>query len=352
MPTSARFGIDYPLGSEAPDIDGDILKIVNALESLGAQYGQGTLAARPVSTPGSPGKQGRFYIVTSGAETGQLHYDFGTGWLWLNNIPTIGPDTITNVEIAPLTITSAELANGIIGSVQLADGNVTAAKLAAALKPSGGAGGGTEALRALGMGAGLALSQAQIANINMIGTLAARPTANTVVSGTKYFATDQVVEYISDGTNWHRVSAAAGTTTAWFRPDAAVPSGYVKYDGSNLPSSTGIYADLYGHLGGLTTPNTKGRAIVGQDPADADFDVILEVRGAKTHTLSVAELAPHTHRLDNFQHSADNAGNSPTAIRDFASTPDQVGPQSVSTGGGAAHNNIQPSIVAVYIAKL
>lgn len=154
MPISSRFGIDHPLGTEAPDIDGDILKIVNALESLGAQYGQGTLAARPTSTPGSPGKQGRFYIVTSGAETGQLHYDHGTGWLHLNPDTGVTPDSITAVELAPNAVTATELASGAVSvAAKIVDGIITAAKLVSGLKPSEGAGAGTEALRALGTGA-------------------------------------------------------------------------------------------------------------------------------------------------------------------------------------------------------
>src|SRR4051794_33091856 len=40
--------------------------------------GQGTLAARPVSTVGSPGKRGRYYFAT---DTNQVFRDFGTGWV-------------------------------------------------------------------------------------------------------------------------------------------------------------------------------------------------------------------------------------------------------------------------------
>jgi hypothetical protein len=153
MPVSSRFLIDYPLGTEAPDIDGDILKVVQGIEALAAQFGQGTLAARPVSTPGSPGKQGRIYVVTSGAELGQIHYDYGTGWLWLNNIPSIGADSITATELAANSVGNSELAADSVGDSELADNVVAAHHLVNALKPSTGAGGGTEALRALGTAA-------------------------------------------------------------------------------------------------------------------------------------------------------------------------------------------------------
>jgi microcystin-dependent protein len=97
-----------------------------------------------------------------------------------------------------------------------------------------------------------------------VGTLALRPAATSMVAGSTYFASDQIVDYITDGTNWIRKSMPAGVTVHWYKPDAAVPAGWVLYDGNNLPASTGIYADLYAHLGStLTKPDTRGRESVG-----------------------------------------------------------------------------------------
>ena len=158
MPVSSRYAIDYPLGTEAPDVDGDIFKVVQGIEALAAQFGQGTLAARPVSTPGSPGKQGRIYVVTSGAEINQIHYDYGTGWIHLNPDQTPGANSITSAMIQDNAVGASEIAPDSIGDSELADGVVSAAHLVTGLKPSQGAGGTTEALRALGVGAGLAAS--------------------------------------------------------------------------------------------------------------------------------------------------------------------------------------------------
>jgi len=95
------------------------------------------------------------------------------------------------------------------------------------------------------------------------GGLATRPAANAVTAGSTFFASDQVVQYISDGAAWYRVGVPAGATMDWFKPDAAVPAGWVLYDGGNLPSTTGIYADLATHLGSATKPDTRGRSTVG-----------------------------------------------------------------------------------------
>lgn len=98
---------------------------------------------------------------------------------------------------------------------------------------------------------------------NTTGTLAARP-AQPYTPGAFYYASDQDVLYFSTGSAWVRISSPAGTTVLWFKPDGAAPTGWFKLDGTALPSSTGIYADLYAHLGNTTTtPNTVGRVPVG-----------------------------------------------------------------------------------------
>lgn len=109
------------------------------------------------------------------------------------------------------------------------------------------------------------------------GTLASRPSAASA-SGKFYLATDQNVLYFSDGSSWFRVGDPAGATQMWY--SASAPTGYVAYDGGTLGGSTGIYADLYAHLGGTTTlPDTRGRMPVGKG-THADVDTIGDNDGA------------------------------------------------------------------------
>ena len=47
-----------------------------------------------------------------------------------------------------------------------------------------------------------------------------------------------------------------------------------------------------------------GRVLIGQTDGDADFNVAKETGGAKTHTLTTAELATHTHIQNAHNHTA------------------------------------------------
>lgn len=75
---TARMGLAAHAGADlANTIDDTSQALVTAIDSKTAIYAQGTLAVRPVSTPGSPGIQGRFYFATDEAK---LYYDAGTSW--------------------------------------------------------------------------------------------------------------------------------------------------------------------------------------------------------------------------------------------------------------------------------
>ena len=105
------------------------------------------------------------------------------------------------------------------------------------------------------------------------------------------------------------------------------------------------------NAGVATTPGTllgfgtwsafgDGRVIVGVDSTDTDFDAVRETGGAKTHTLTVAQLAAHTHNVTMSTNDTDNDN-----LSEGNTSGTSLHPTS-STGGGEAHNNLQPYITA------
>lgn len=78
MDTTPKWAIPYLEGTDIGDTIDDVDAASAALlDDLLTPYAEGTLASRPVSTPGSPGIKGRWYRAT---DTGVLFYDYGTGW--------------------------------------------------------------------------------------------------------------------------------------------------------------------------------------------------------------------------------------------------------------------------------
>ena len=142
-----------------------------------------------------------------------------------------------------------------------------------------------------------------------------------------------------------------GTIVVWGTNTA--PTNWLMCDGSAVSRTTysalfGVIGTTYGVGDGSTTfnlPNIKGRTVVGRDAAQTEFDTLGETGGAKTHTLTVDEMPSHTHDTNIFfagagiVHYSVLAAQSPTPISTSA------------TGGGQAHNNLQPYIVENYIIK-
>lgn len=96
-------------------------------------------------------------------------------------------------------------------------------------------------------------------------------------------------------------------------------------------------------MGGTWTRFGQGRVLVGVSENETEFNVANKVGGSKTHTLTVQEMPSHSHR----QRVTANNG-SPAIRRDHSSDGNSSiydqGIDTGSTGGGQAHNNLQPYI--------
>lgn len=90
---------------------------------------------------------------------------------------------------------------------------------------------------------------------------------------------------------------------------------------------------------GTWTRVAAGRALVGYDSTDSDFNAAEKLSGSKTHTLTVAEMPAHTHTVT----SRDGDGTFDLGSGDAAGSTNT--PSTSSAGSGDPHNNVQPSYV-------
>lgn len=88
-----------------------------------------------------------------------------------------------------------------------------------------------------------------------------------------------------------------------------------------------------------------GRVLVGQDSGDSDFDTLGETGGAKTVTLTEAQIPAHTHAQRRHATSTGQLSGWTTAVDASSSNPQDAGPVTGSTGGGGSHPNVQPYLV-------
>jgi len=147
---------------------------------------------------------------------------------------------------------------------------------------------------------------------------------------------------------------------------SSAPTGYLLCDGAAISRSTysalfALVGTTYGAGDGSSTfniPDLRGRVIAGQDDmggssanrltgqtGGVDGDVLGGSGGTETHTLSIAEMPAHTH-TQTLRANANITGGTNAGV-DRVTTSVDTG----STGGGGAHNNVQPTIILNYIIK-
>lgn len=148
-------------------------------------------------------------------------------------------------------------------------------------------------------------------------------------------------------------TATSGTNTTQIATTAFVKTAI---DAIPTPDLSSLYpvGSIYINASVSTNPATligfgtwqafaAGRVMVGLDSGQTEFDTLGETGGAKTHTLTVDEMPAHTH-------SVPNSGSQNNSFDSGTTVGNDVTGTSGSTGGGSAHNNLQPYIV-VYMWK-
>lgn len=102
-------------------------------------------------------------------------------------------------------------------------------------------------------------------------------------------------------------------------------------------------------LGFGTWERLKGRVCVGLDENDTAFNKIGQTGGEKTHTLTVAEMPKHKHTspIDSYV----NADSQTNVVKGghISKQPQSSNFDTSYSGGGTAHNNLQPYQVVGYM---
>jgi microcystin-dependent protein len=177
---------------------------------------------------------------------------------------------------------------------------------------------------------------------------------------------------------------------------SSAPTNWLLCNGTNVSRST--YASLFTLIGttygagdGSTTfalPDLRGRVVAGLDNMGGSAasrltsttitggaDDLGEVGGSQTHTLTTSEMPSHTHTQNSHNHTQNShnhgiplyvesnftgfigSNGHGGVFRETVGT-DTVTPTNIATtatnqntGGGGAHNNVQPTMVLNYIIR-
>ena len=143
---------------------------------------------------------------------------------------------------------------------------------------------------------------------------------------------------------------AAGVITMY--GGTAAPLGTLLCNGTEVSRTTysrlfDVIGTIYGAGNGTGTfnlPNLQGRVPVGLKASEPVFNTLGNIGGTGAHTLTVNEIPPHTHTYLGVNSQGAFSGGDNVAENDPRPT-ETTG----STGGGLAHNNLQPYIVLNYI---
>tara|TARA_R110000737_G_scaffold295030_2_gene301684 strand:+ start:158 stop:829 length:672 start_codon:yes stop_codon:yes gene_type:complete len=157
----------------------------------------------------------------------------------------------------------------------------------------------------------------------------------------------------SASTNTTQVATTAYTTTAVAAipaVTAAVVNALVYPVGSIFTTVTAYSASSLATVMGVGTWAAfgAGKTLVGLNSAESEFDTVGETGGAKTHTLSVAEMPSHNHGYTGIYGTADADGSSDRSSGVGASNSYPIVTKLENKGSGSAHNNLQPYIVVYF----
>jgi microcystin-dependent protein len=152
---------------------------------------------------------------------------------------------------------------------------------------------------------------------------------------------------------------------------SAAPTGWLLCDGQAISRTT--YSTLFTAIGtaygagnGSTTfniPDARGRVLAGKDnmggvaanrltgtSGSVAGATLGAAGGTETHLLTVNELPAHAHDIT-YDRETPEGGSGDNAAWSLRATGGAYTGTSSSVGGGAVHNNVQPTLIVNYIIK-
>jgi hypothetical protein len=160
---------------------------------------------------------------------------------------------------------------------------------------------------------------------------------NVTIAGTLAVTGVPTVPTQSAGNNTTRVASTAFVTTAVAALDAAAINAIV-YPVGSIYTNMAVATNPATLLGmGTWVAYATGQVLVGIE-SSGTFDALDESLGAETTTLTTAQMPAHTHS------GMTPAGEQADATQNNSGARHGGGTATGSTGGGAAHSNLQPSV--------
>lgn len=155
----------------------------------------------------------------------------------------------------------------------------------------------------------------------------------------------------TDVENLKNLAAPTGSIIMWEDSDN-IPTGWALCDGQTV--------------NGVTTPDLRGRFIVGYDhtrsgethDVDNDYNAVGNNGGEKNHKLTVNEMPSHSHSITGQIMQKDGSSTKKVVAIDTNGDSSSgnmtyaAGTKIGSTGGGTAHENRPPYYVLCYIKKV
>ena len=306
-PTS-RFAIPTLAGTDLiRDTEVNVNAALAAIDSKMTGYSAGLLSARPTSTPGSPGVEGRIYRAT---DSGQLFMDTGTGWneLTFNQAGFIAGDLKTTARAtAPAGWMMCD------GSLVSRTGDTAA--LFAAIGTAYGAGDGSTTFALPNMKGRVPVGRdAAQTEFDTLG--------EAVGAKTHTLATPELPSHgHADGT---LASASAGSHS---HGGAVTGDGAHNHDFSGylVPGGSANVPDPFYYTSIAYAGGGSGASLLGTSGAASYADLGGTGVAGSGHGHGISADGSHAH---------------------------DVTGATANAGGGTAHNNIQPSVVVNYMVKL